>query len=212
MTVNAVVTGDPGRADRARQALPHARVLPDADQVFARASEHDFVVVAAPNDAHVPLARRALDAGLPVVVDKPLAPSAEEGRRLIEHAERLELLITVFLNRRWDSDQLTIRRLLAEGRLGGVLRQESRLERWRPELNMEKEWRELAPPSAGGGVLLDLGTHLVDQALQLFGPVSHVYAEIEGRRGAPADDDAFLAHLGALAPWATKPVRLIKGV
>ena len=114
-------------------------------------------------------ARRALDAGLPVVVDKPLAPTAAEARSLVEQAERLGVLLTVFMNRRWDSDQLTLRRLLDERKLGEVLRYESRFERWRPALSERKPWREVSSPEAGGGVLLDLGSHLVDQALVLFG-------------------------------------------
>jgi predicted dehydrogenase len=101
-------------------------------------------------------------------------------------------VLTVFQNRRWDSDQLTLARLLAEGRLGAVLRYESRFERWRPAANAAS-WRDSTAPELGGGQLLDLGTHLVDQALVLFGPVTHVYAEVDARRGAPSDDDAFLA-------------------
>ena len=107
-------------------------MVSDPAEVFERAAEHDFVVVAVPNDVHVDLASRALDAGLPVVVDKPLAPTAAEARSLVERAEGLGVLITAFMNRRWDSDQLTLRRLLDEGKLGEVLRYESRLERWRP--------------------------------------------------------------------------------
>src|SRR5207244_13323486 len=101
----------------------------------------------------------------------------------VERARELGLALPVFHNRRWDSDQLTLRRLRAAGALGDVLRYESRFERWRPELGPEaKPWRDLAG-AHGGGVLLDLATHLVDQALVLFGPVNHVYAEIERRRG-----------------------------
>ena len=192
LTVSTVVTGNPERQADVRRAYPDARVVPDPAEVFERPSEHDFVVVAAPNDVHVDLARRALDAGLPVVVDKPLAPTAADGRSLIERSEELGIPITVFMNRRWDSDQLTLRRLLDEGKLGEVLRYESRLERWRPALSEAKPWREISSPEAGGGVLLDLGSHLVDQAIELFGPVAHVYAEVEGRRGG-SDDDAFLA-------------------
>jgi predicted dehydrogenase len=192
LTVSTVVTGNPERQAEATQAHPASQVVSDAAEVFEHASEHDFVVIAAPNDVHAELARRALDAGLPVVVDKPLAPTAAEGRALVERAQDLGVLITVFMNRRWDSDHLTLRRLLDEGKLGEVLRYESRLERWRPALSERKPWREVSPPEAGGGVLLDLGTHLVDQAIELFGAVARVYAEVESRRGG-ADDDVFLA-------------------
>jgi len=192
LAVSTVVTGNPQRQAEARQAHPDSQVVSDPAEVFERASEHDFVVVAAPNDVHVELTRRALDAGLPVVVDKPLAPTAAEARSLAEHAENLGVLITVFMNRRWDSDQLTLRRLLEERKLGEVLRYESRLERWQPALSGRKPWRETASPEAGGGVLLDLGSHLVDQAIVLFGAVDRVYAELETHRGG-ADDDAFLA-------------------
>src|SRR4029077_14639571 len=168
------------------------QVVSDSADLFENASEHDFVVVAAPNGAHVDLTRRALDAGLPVVVDKRLAPPAAEARSLVEEARRLGVLLTVFMNRRWDSDQLTLRRLLGERKLGEVLHYESRFERWRPALSERKAWREVSSPEAGGGVLLDLGSHLVDQALVLFGGVAQVYAEGESRRGG-ADDDVFLA-------------------
>jgi len=149
-------------------------------------------VIAASNDAHAELARRAVDAGLPVVVDKPLAPTAGEARAVVEHAAFRGELLTVFQNRRWDSDYLTLRRLLSEGQIGKVLRLESRFERWRPELRPDA-WRETAGPAEGGGVLLDLGSHLVDQVLSLFGPARTVYAEIDSRRGGAGDDDAFLA-------------------
>jgi scyllo-inositol 2-dehydrogenase (NADP+) len=193
LAVSTVVTGNPERQAEARKAHPGSRVVPDPADVFERASEHDFLVVAASNDVHVELARRALDAGLPVVVDKPLAPTAAEARSLVEHAEGLGVLITPYMNRRWDSDQLTLRRLLDEGKLGEVLRYESRLERWQPALSDRRPWREVSPPEAGGGVLLDLGSHLVDQAIVLFGPVVSVYAELEARRAGAADDDAFVA-------------------
>jgi scyllo-inositol 2-dehydrogenase (NADP+) len=193
LAVSAVVTGNPERQAQARHAHPDSQVISDPAAIFERASEHDFVVVAAPNDVHVELTRRALDAGLPVVVDKPLAPTAAEARSLVERAEALGVLITVYMNRRWDSDQLTLRRLLDEGKLGEVLRYESRLERWQPALSARKPWSEVSPPEAGGGVLLDLGSHLVDQAIVLFDAVVQVYAELESRRGGVADDDAFLA-------------------
>src|SRR5581483_11649898 len=97
------------------------------------------------NDAHAPLAREAIDHGLPVVVDKPFAVTAEEAEALTAHAEQANVLLTVFQNRRWDSDHLTLARLIAEGRLGDVLRYESRFERWRPAAS-EEAWRDTVPP------------------------------------------------------------------
>ena len=193
LTVSAVVTGNPERQDAVRRAYPEATVASDPEEIFERAAAHDFVVVAAPNDIHVSIARKALDAGLPVVVDKPFAPTADEARSLVEHAEELDIPVTVYMNRRWDSDQLTLRRLLEEGRLGTVLRYESRLERWRPALSESRPWSETSSPQAGGGILLDLGSHLVDQAILLFGEVERVYAELANQRGGGADDDALLA-------------------
>lgn len=193
LVVGAVVSGDPQRRQEAARAHPGASLLDGADQLFENAGDYDLAVIAAPNRVHAPLARRALDAGLPVVVDKPLATSAAEARDLIEHAERTGLQLTVFFNRRWDSDHLTLRRLLAQGKLGEVLRYESRFERWRPALAEARAWREVTPPQEGGGVLLDIASHLIDQALALFGPVSGIHAEIESRRGGAADDDSFLA-------------------
>ena len=157
-----------------------------------RAEDHELVVVAAPNEAHAELASHGIDAGLAVVVDKPLAPTSGAARRLIERAEREGVALTVFHNRRWDSDQLTLRRLIADGSLGDVHRYESRFERWRPE-RREDAWRETTPPEEGGGVLLDLGTHLVDQALALFGPVRAVHGEV--------------AHGGAARPTMTPSSR-----
>ena len=110
----------------------------------------------------------------------------------MEQADRAGVMLTVFQNRRWDTDQLTLRRLIEEDALGEVTRYESRFERWRPTVDQTKP-REVLAPEEGGGVLLDLGVHLVDQALVLFGSVTEVYAEIDSRRGAPAEDDVFLA-------------------
>ena len=109
-------------------------MVSDPAEVFERAPEHDFVVVAAPNDVHVELTRRAARCRPVCGVDKPLAPTAAEARSLVEQAEKLGVLITAYMNRRWDSDQLALRRLLDEKKLGEVLRYESRLERWQPVL------------------------------------------------------------------------------
>jgi scyllo-inositol 2-dehydrogenase (NADP+) len=186
----AIVTRDDERWARALRDHPGVSLFESAGQIWSSPDDFDLVVVAAPNSAHVPLARAALAAGLPVVVDKPLAGSAAEGRTLVDAARERGLMLTVFQNRRWDGDFLTVRRLLAENTLGHVLRFESRFERWRPEVGTG--WREKADDA--GGLLLDLGSHLADQAVQLFGPVQAVYAELEIRRqGAEVDDDDFVA-------------------
>ncbi len=187
--VAAVVTRDPVRAEQAR--ADHPGVAVHASVPDALAGGLDLLVVATTNDTHVPLARAAVEAGVAVVVDKPLAPDAASAAALVAQAEDAGVILTVFHNRRWDCDQLTLRRLMGSGELGEVLRYESRFERWRPQLDTGK-WREVRPAAAGGGLLLDLGTHLVDQAVTLFGPVAAVYAEIDQRRGG-ADDDVFVA-------------------
>jgi len=190
LTLDAVVMSNPERQAQVQKACPDAAVVDRAFALWER--EPDLVVVATPNRTHVPLALAALDAGIPVVVDKPFAPTADEGRRLVERARSLGLFLTVFQNRRWDADFLTVRRLLDEGALGTVTRFESRYERWRP--NLRDNWRELAGADEAGGLLFDLGSHLIDQALHLLGPVTSVYGELDRRRaGSAVDDDAFVA-------------------
>jgi len=192
LAVTAIVTGNPQRAVAARARFPDAAIVPDADRLWAMADRLDAVVVTTPNRTHVPLAIAALEAGLHVVVDKPLAPSVADARRLLDTARRLGRVLSVYHNRRWDGDFLTLRRLIAEGELGDVYRFESRLERWRPV--PKPGWRQDPAPEQAGGLLYDLGSHLIDQALVLFGPVRHVYAELDGRRtGTLVDDDTFLA-------------------
>ncbi|MFJ4845371.1 MULTISPECIES: Gfo/Idh/MocA family oxidoreductase [unclassified Streptomyces] len=206
LALDTVVTSDPERQAQARAAYPDVRLAASADELWKRADELDLVVVASPNKTHVPLATAALEAGLPVVVDKPLAATAAEGDALAALAADRGLLLSVFHNRRWDNDFLTLRGLLERGELGEVWRFESRFERWRP--NLKGGWRESGDPAEVGGLLYDLGSHLVDQALTLFGPAESVYAERDVRRaGAQADDDTFVAltHAGGVRShlWMT---------
>jgi scyllo-inositol 2-dehydrogenase (NADP+) len=185
----AIVTSDTERAARAVARYPGVVVHPKSGDVFADPAGYDLVVIATPNASHVPLALAALEAGLPVVVDKPLASSAHEAQRIVDQAKAAGLLLTVFQNRRWDSDFLTLQRLISNGDLGSVWRFESRFERWRPQ--PKPGWRESGDPGDGGGILGDLGSHLVDQALVLFGPVTRVYATMDRRRpGVAVEDDA----------------------
>ncbi|HXS92325.1 MAG TPA: Gfo/Idh/MocA family oxidoreductase [Steroidobacteraceae bacterium] len=192
MRLATIVTRNPERRAQAAREHPRANIVDSVQAIWDRAQDHDVVVVTTSNDSHASLAMAALAAGLPVVVDKPFAVRAAEGRALIDDARRRNLLLTVYHNRRWDSELLTVKRLLAEQAFGEVLRFESRLERWRPQL--KGGWREQGAPELAGGLLYDLGTHLIDQALHLFGPVTHVYAELDRRRpGIEVDDDVFLA-------------------
>ncbi|MET9801406.1 Gfo/Idh/MocA family oxidoreductase [Streptomyces sp. NPDC006368] len=192
LTLDTVVTSNPERREQARAEFPGVRFTASADDLWSRAGELDLIVIASPNKTHVPVATAALKAGLPVVVDKPIAGTAAEARGLAALAEERGLLLSVFQNRRWDNDFLTLRSLIERGELGDVQRFESRFERWRPRL--KGGWRESGAPEEFGGLLYDLGSHVVDQALTLFGPAVRVYAEADVRRaGAEADDDTFIA-------------------
>ena len=172
-------------AERRRQAAEDFGRPAFASLEELAAAGAEAVAISTPAATHVPLTQRALRLGLAVACDKPFALDAGSARQTVELAERLAVPLTVYQNRRWDSDFLTLRRLLDDGSLGALTRFESRFERFRPEPG---------PPAAGGGTLLDFGSHLADQALVLAGPVSGVYAEMH-YRGDPGglDDDVFVA-------------------
>jgi predicted dehydrogenase len=194
--VAAVVTRNPQRRTEVAADFPRAACRDSVPQMLAE-DRLDLAVVATPTATHAEVAIACLRAGVPVVVDKPMALGAHEVQRILDAAQATGTPLTVFQNRRWDSDFLTLLRLLSGGELGRVVRFESRFERWRPDPSPGR-WREEQPPERGGGSLLDLGSHLADQAIQLFGPVLAVYAEVAARRGTPADDDVFvsLRHTG----------------
>lgn len=182
----AVVTSDPERQAQARQDLPGVTILESADQAWQQGA--DVAVIATANSAHVPQATAALDAGLHVVVDKPLAGSAGEAQGLIDLAAARGRQLHVFQNRRWDSEILTARSVIEQGLVGTPHRLESRFERWRP--TPKGGWREEGPAADLPGLLYDLGAHLVDQALHLLGPVDRVFASVRRvRPGVTADDD-----------------------
>jgi predicted dehydrogenase len=192
LDLTTIVTSQPERAQRVNERYPDVAVVRRPDEIWHAAGSYDLAVIATPNATHVPLATAALHAGLPLVVDKPLATTAAAAERLVAAATSRGLMLTVFQNRRWDSDFLALRRLLDHGDLGTVWRFESRFERWRPQ--PKPGWRESGEPGQGGGILADLGSHLVDQALTLFGRVTQVFATLDRRReGVAVDDDAFVA-------------------
>jgi predicted dehydrogenase len=190
-SLDVIATSDPARQATAVDRYPGVKTVPDADAVLAMAGNLDLVVLGTPPATHYPLAKAALEAGLDVVVDKPFTVTSAEGVELTALAERLRRVLTVFQNRRWDGDFLTVQGLLDAGALGQVMRFESRFERWSPEVS--KAWKAEATAATGGGVLFDLGTHLLDQALELFGPGQIIHAELNARRpGENTDDDCFL--------------------
>jgi predicted dehydrogenase len=177
----AVATRSAERRALVNQEHPAAQVVDDLAGLVAAGVE--AVTVSTPADTHIPLCREALELGMPVVVDKPFALTAADARAAVELAERRGVLLSVYQNRRWDSDFRTVAALAGNGSLGTITRFESRFER-----------RQDGPPASGGGTLLDFGSHLVDQALHLLGPVTTVYAEMHHRDDpAGLDDDVFVA-------------------
>lgn len=176
---------------KVRQALgPEVRVWPSAERLIAD-EQLDLVVVPTPNDTHHALARAALRAGRHVVVDKPFTLDAAQAAELVALAARERRLLSVFHNRRWDGDFLAVRKLLAAGTLGRVRHAVMHFDRFRPQVR--DRWREADVP--GGGLWMDLGPHLLDQALQLFGMPQALQADIAGLREGARSDDYFHATL-----------------
>jgi predicted dehydrogenase len=178
-----VVVGS-GRAETVRADLPDVRIISDPLEA-ATTEAADLVVIATPNATHATLATAALEAGKHVVVDKPFALTVDDARRLSALAVAKQRVLSVFQNRRWDSDFLGAKAALDGGTLGDVVHFESHFDRFRPAVR--DRWRERAVP--GGGILYDLGPHLIDQALDLFGsPQSVIASSATQRAGASIDD------------------------
>ena len=187
-TLTAIATS---QAARAQADWPSAAIVSDVDALVAR-EDIDCVVIATPNDTHFALARRSLEAGKHVVVDKPVALRADDARALADLARERGLLFAPFHNRRWDGDFMTVRALMESGRLGRVTHFESHFDRFRP--TVAQRWREQT--SRGGGLLLDLGPHLIDQALALFGVPLTVSATVKAQRDHASAPDYMHLQLG----------------
>jgi scyllo-inositol 2-dehydrogenase (NADP+) len=190
-SLDVVVTANAERRRSARTQYPEVRICAAVDELFDDRESIDLVVIGSPPATHVPLARRALQHDVAVVVDKPFCVRAGEGAQLADEADERGVLLTVFQNRRWDGDFLTVRELVRSGALGEVRRFESRFEWWKPD--EPKVWKRESVPEEGGGMLYDLGTHVIDQALQLFGPIRDAYAELVAHRSPGTDDDSFVS-------------------
>ncbi len=185
LSLDAIVTSDSERAEQARAAHPGVTVYATAEQAWT--GDHDIAAISTANVTHVPYARAALEAGLHVVLDKPLAPDAATAQELADLALTRGRHLIPFQNRRWDSDFLTAKAIAAQGRIGTVHRFESRIERMR--VTVKPGWRGSADPADMGGMLYDLGAHVVDQALDLMGPVVSVAAAVRTVRPDDATDD-----------------------
>jgi predicted dehydrogenase len=172
----------------AHQDFPNAAIVNSIDELVAE--DLDLIVVASPNEFHSEHALTSLRAGINTVVDKPMGRDYYETLGLYDAAEQSGVLLTVFFNRLWDSDSLTIKKIIEQGEIGNIFRLESRFERFRPEIN-PLAWRESTSFEAGGGLLLDLQSHLVSTALDWFGPAELVFSSVRSVRGA-SDDDVLL--------------------
>ena len=188
--IAAIQTSNPTRIDEGKSDFPDAVICSSADELLS--NNLDLAIVASINTAHEANAKAAIDAGIPVVVDKPMAPSLAGTRELFNYAESKSVPITVFFNRLWDSDTLTIKNLLANNSelIGKPHRFDGRFERFRPDLNAQS-WREQLRHQHGGGLLLDLQSHLISTAIDCFGPAKLKYANVNSVRGA-SDDDVLL--------------------
>lgn len=191
--ITAIATTDAQRAASARTAHPSAEIM-TTDALLERAShgQLDLVVLASPPHVHREQAVAALEAGAAVVIDKPFVPTVADAEAIIAAAERAGRPLTVFQNRRWDGDFRTVRTLVESGALGTVHRFESTFERFGAP--KRDQWQGQISPAQGGGILFDLGSHLIDQALTLFGPATLEVAELRAvRDGLGSEDDAFVS-------------------
>ena len=194
-SLDVIVTSDPERVAEAARLYPDTRIVPTPEALFALSGDLDLVILGTPPLTHFDLAATAMAHGLNVVVDKPFVTTSAQGEELISRAGDTGVQLTVFQNRRWDADFLTLQKLVRDGALGNIRTFESRFEWWRPE--GFGNWRDTATLTDGGGILNDLGTHLIDQAIQLFGPVQDSYGETANHSPHPegADTEAFVSLL-----------------
>jgi predicted dehydrogenase len=186
--IAAIQTSNAERVSHAMSDFPGTTVVTTIEELVSR--KLDLVVVASANLVHAQHAFAAIKAGIPVVVDKPMGRTLAETQEIVSAGENAGVAVSTFFNRRWDSDALTIKKVLESGVLGTVHRIDSRFERFRPDLNSDS-WRENMLASDGGGQLLDLQPHLISTAIDWFGSAELVTASVRSLRGG-ADDDSVL--------------------
>ncbi|KAK2877305.1 hypothetical protein FQN49_001256 [Arthroderma sp. PD_2] len=203
----AIVQRTPSTSDDAQKDHPDSKVYRSVEDLV-NDSAVDVVVVTTTPDSHFSLAKLALEAKKHVIVEKPFTPTQKEANELIELAKTQNKLLTVYQNRRWDADFVTAAKLIKDGILGRVAEFETHFDRHRPELTIKKAWKGKAIP--GGGSIYDLGTHLMDQAVQLFGLPNRITGFITAQREINTEDyeDSFtvLLHYDRLLVTAKSAV------
>ena len=183
--VAGTLTTKPDRKAAAISDFPEISVVESIEELLKL--NLDLLVVASANNAHASQAIAGLKAGVPVVVDKPMGRTLKETKEIIDFSKQVNVPVTTYFNRKWDSDALTIKRIIKEGTLGNIFRLDSRFERFKPELT-PGSWRESQTASEGGGNLLDLQPHLVSTALDWFGPAELISSSVRSIRGGSDDD------------------------
>ena len=188
LELGAVLTTNPERIAHVNADYPNAAVVADMKELLAH--ELDLVIIASVNSVHVEQAIAALHAGVPTVVDKPMGRNLTETLEILKVSDETGVPVTAFYNRLYDSDSLTVKRVIQDNEIGQIFRIDSRFERYRPNLAAQS-WREQSSAEEGGGLLLDLQSHLVSTALDWFGPAELISASVRSIRGA-SDDDVVL--------------------
>ena len=183
--LTSILTNNPDRIASAKSDFPNAHIAEDMKQLLDQ--DLDLVVVASANVVHAEQALQVIAAGITVVIDKPVGRNVRETHSIFDAADNAGVKACAFFNRRWDSDALTMKRVIKTREIGSIHRFESRFERFRPEINMDS-WREDSAVEQGGGLLLDLQTHLIAGAIDLFGPAEVSYCSMRKIRGGSEDD------------------------
>jgi predicted dehydrogenase len=186
--VTAVLTTNDVRKRHAKEDFPTVKIVSTIEELCDQ--DLDLIVIASGNQVHLSQALTAINAGIPTVVDKPMGINVAQTRKILDAADSAGVAVTTYFNRKWDSDILTLKRVIRDGQIGRVIRMDSRFERFRPQLNPQS-WRENNSPEDGGGLLLDLMPHLISTAIECFGPANLKSSSIRSVRGG-ADDDCVL--------------------
>lgn len=189
--VAGILTNSPERIASAKKDFPSASIVATMEELLALSL--DVVVISSANQVHAEQALKSIGAGVATIIDKPVGRNLPETKAILAAADSAGVKASAFFNRRWDSDALTVKRIIRERSLGPIHRYESRFERYKPEI-ASFGWRDQSDQESGGGWLLDIQTHLVAGALDLFGPAEVAFAAMRNIRGASDDDVIIVLH------------------